>query len=94
MGICKAYQISELDKAAFNDKNMIVINSCGYVINKGLMTYHGFKLNNGDLVKICVNTSLGEVKWWSNGVEIAAAELGYFKNEDVYPVIGLGYVLD
>jgi hypothetical protein len=52
------------------------------------------KINNGQIVKIHVNTFYGKIKWIIDDVEVAAAELGDLMNENLVPLIGLGYFGD
>jgi hypothetical protein len=55
---------------------MLTINSCGYLVNQGLMTSISGKIKSGDNLRMVVGTSTGEIRWYCNDVEIAGADLG------------------
>jgi hypothetical protein len=48
-----------LEKISFNDHNLISFNSCGYIINRGMMIMSNGRIKNGDIVKMIVNIPRG-----------------------------------
>lgn len=91
IGICNSKGKEGLSTAAFNDPNLVCINSCGYIINQGAMMFSPLaKIKSGDAVKMIVNKSQGIIRWFCNDIEIATADMGYFRHESIYPIIGLG----
>jgi hypothetical protein len=53
-----------MNKAAFNDINLVSLSSCGYVINKGVMIPTHARLINGQTIKVMVDTYSGVIKWY------------------------------
>ena len=82
-----------MDKLKFNDFGLISIVSCGYVVNRAKMTAFKVPIANGDTIKMLKNRS-GELRWYCNDIEIAVADLGPSKDDNLYPMIGLGHLCD
>lgn len=59
MGVCTSKVRNNLEKTAFNDVNMISINSCGYIVNCGKMASINAKIQSGDALKMIVSTVQG-----------------------------------
>ena len=94
LGVCTENAKQNMDNIPFNDLNLISINSCGYLINRGRMSTFSGKIKSGDTLRMLINRSLGEVRWYCNDMELAAAEMGPLKQNLLYPFLGLGNFLD
>lgn len=81
LGVCSNKSRNQLQNLSFNDKNLISLNSCGYVINRGAMVSYSWKIKPGDQLSMLVCTSTNEIKWICNNIEMAHAELGSMRHE-------------
>jgi len=81
LGVCNNKFRNQIENLPFNDKNLISLNSCGYVINRGAMVPFGWKIKSGDQLDMLVCTSTNEIKWVCNNIELAHAELGSLRDE-------------
>ncbi len=66
LGVCSSKIKESLHLCKFNDINIISINSCGYVFNRGLMSTFSGRIKSGDVVKMLVSLPLGEIRWYCN----------------------------
>ena len=58
-----------------------------------MSTFSG-RIRSGDFVKMVVSLPIGEIRWYCNDIELAVVDCGQLKNEEVYPLIGLGNFCD
>jgi hypothetical protein len=76
VGICSLAAKQSIGSIKFNDLSTISINSCGYVVNKGVMSPFAGRMKTGDVVRMVVSPSIGDVRWFCNDIEVAVAEMG------------------
>ena len=65
-GVCTNKIKDSLELASFNDSNIVSINSCGYLVNRGLMSTFNGKIKSGDIVRMIVSLPMGEIRWFCN----------------------------
>jgi len=74
-GIC-TNRLKTINNLPFNDISIISLNSCGYLVNRGIMTMTNSNIKSGDVIKMLVDRSAGEVRWSVNDIEVCLAEIG------------------
>lgn len=94
IGVCNEKIKESLGNTTFNDINLISLNSCGFIINRGIINMSNGKIKNGDIIKVVIDTFKGFIRWYCNDIEVALADLGIMKLEKLFPFIGLGYFSD
>ena len=65
-----------------------------YTLTRGAGSWLSDGIKNGDVIRMLVDTHMGEIRWSRNDIEVAICDMGSLKREEVYPLVGLGYFGD